>query len=164
MAHKRFTDVDKWDDPFFMELSNKYKLFWQLMLDKCDNAGIYKVNFKTAKFLIGEDFDYQETASIFKDRIIELSKEKWFIPKFIHFQYGELTEECHPHKPIIKILKNEDLMKYIEKDKGINTLRDTLKIRKDKIRQDNKGGMGEERFNPEVVKIIHQTAKKMIKD
>jgi len=39
---KRFTASEKWEDLWFSELSNKYKLFWIYLLDKCDNAGVWE--------------------------------------------------------------------------------------------------------------------------
>ena len=57
---KRFTDSTKWDDPFFADLSNDYKLLWIYILDKCDHAGIYKVNKKMAEFCLNTKFDWKE--------------------------------------------------------------------------------------------------------
>lgn len=111
----RFTDSRKWDDPWFRKLPCKYKAFFIFLLDKCNHAGIWKVDFESATFHIGEEFDHKETASIMAGRIIEL-KDKWFIPKFISFQYqvsgpDDLNPENRVHKSVIDLLTKEGAYK-----------------------------------------------------
>lgn len=117
---KRFTASDKWEDLWFSELTSEYKLFWIYILDKCDNAGVWEKNFKVANFLIGGTFNEKDTKEILKERILEFNGNKWFIPKFIEFQYGTLNENSNPHKAVI-----EKLTKYGLYEngvfKGINT-------------------------------------------
>ena len=89
-----------------------------------------------------------------------IEENKFFIPSFIDFQYGQLTESCKPHKPIIKELEKLELL-VIENGKGIVKLpkgygkgNDTLSIpyqkgintleEKEKEKeQETKGGLGE---------------------
>jgi hypothetical protein len=132
---KRFTDSEKWDDPFFADLPNKYKMFWLYVLDKCDHAGFYKVNLKMAAFILGEKYDPVEILCIFAGRIKELTPEKWFIPKFISFQYGDLNDESRVHKSVLKTLKKEGITK--ECLKGVDTLKDKDK-NKDKDKDKDK--------------------------
>jgi hypothetical protein len=101
---KRFTDTNKWKDSWYQDLPSKYKLFWNYILDECDNAGIWKPNLRLAQFQIGEPFEESEVRRIFADRINFTDKGYWFIPKFINFQYGDLSEACKPHIPVIKKL------------------------------------------------------------
>lgn len=107
---KRLTDSDKWDDPWFIELPAKYKLMWLMILDKCDHAGIYKVSSKSIKFNLDEDVDFDEVQRYFKDRILMFSQEKWFIPKFIIFQYGALNPSNNIHASVIRRLQGCGLM------------------------------------------------------
>lgn len=88
---KRFTDTGKWDDPWFAELSNEHKLIWIYLLDKCDMAGIWKVNKKMLEFCVGFSVDLEVFLKAATDRI-NVHKDKWLVKKFINFQYGELTE------------------------------------------------------------------------
>jgi hypothetical protein len=53
---KRFSDSEKWEDPFFTNLTNEYKLAWIYLLDKCDHAGFYKVNLKIMNFCLNYVF------------------------------------------------------------------------------------------------------------
>jgi hypothetical protein len=105
---KRFTATDKWDDPWFFGLNNTNKLFWLYLLDNCNHAGIWQVNIKLVEFRI-KDFVYEP--EVFKDRIFELSSEKWFIRKFVDFQYGELNKDNRAHQSVISILQKEGAYK-----------------------------------------------------
>ena len=108
---KRFTATEKWDDPFFCNLEAKYKLAWIYLLDKCDNAGIYDVNIKALSFFVGFDFNEDDLLSVFDGRIEKIKNgNKWFIPKFIEFQYGALRHECYPHRPVIEKLSKLGLL------------------------------------------------------
>ena len=101
---KRFTDSEKWEDPFFTELTNEYKLVWIYLLDKCDHAGFYKVNIKMLNFCLNSELTEGSILDKFNSRIKVLSPEKWFIPKFIVFQYGDLDDSSRFHKSILKTL------------------------------------------------------------
>lgn len=129
---KRFTDTEKWEDPWFRNLLSDYQRFWIYILDRCDNAGVWKVDFEAAEFYLKQDCKQEELLQVFKDRVVPFDNDsRWFIPKFISFQYGELTPTCHPHQPVLKLLKIYKLEGYL---KGINT----FKTRQDNIRQDKK--------------------------
>lgn len=129
---KRFTDTEKWEDPWFRNLLTEYQIFWVYILDKVDNAGVWKVDFELAEFCLKKSLNPKELLAVFKDRVVPFDNgERWFIPKFILFQYGELQPTCHPHQPIIKLLNKYNLQDYL---KGIST----FKTRQDNIRQDKK--------------------------
>jgi len=87
---KRFTDNGKWDDPWFAELPSKYKLFYLYLLDECDHAGVWKVNFRKAQFMVGESLEQSEVRRYMGDRIRIVDDAYWFVTKFIRFQYGSL--------------------------------------------------------------------------
>ena len=78
---KRFTDNEKWKDAWFMDLQSKYKLFWLYLLDECNHAGIWKVNFKVASFYIGDHLEYSEVVRVLRERITILDDNYWYIKK-----------------------------------------------------------------------------------
>lgn len=119
---KRFTDSRKWRDPFFRKLPTHLKLFWIYLLDECNHAGMWKVDFEMASFCIGIEIAEQEAVSAFNGRIKVIDSETWFVPKFIDFQYGKLSEDSKPHKSVIDELKKERVYKGYAK--GIDTLKD----------------------------------------
>lgn len=134
---KRFTDTDKWKDPWFRKLPFNYQRFWIYLLDSCDQSGVWQVDFELVEFFLRESFDMKETTQIFHERIhIFDDGKKWFIPKFISFQYGVLNDLCRPHAFVLKLLDKYKLKGYL---KGISTLKDKDKdIDKDKDK-DKKG-------------------------
>jgi len=105
---KRFTDNEKWKDAWFMDLPSKYKLFWLYLLDECNHAGIWKVNFKIAIFHIGENLEYSEVKRMLDLRIEVLNDEYWYIKKFIKYQYKadikELNTKNKAHESVLKLL------------------------------------------------------------
>ena len=101
---KRFTDSKKWDDDWFLELEPHYKLFWIYVLDKCDHAGFFKPNLKLASFCVGYQFNSSDTLKVFKGRIA-LRDCKWYLPKFVSFQYGELKATNNTHISILNKLR-----------------------------------------------------------
>lgn len=105
---KRFTATEKWQDPWFCDLNSTDKLFWIYLLDNCNHAGIWQVNWPLAKFHLGKNIS---DLSSFQNRIVQLSEEKWFIPKFIEFQYGVLNPDNRAHKSVIDILEKEGAYK-----------------------------------------------------
>ena len=107
----RFTDSEKWNDPWYCSLPPLYKLFWNYLCDNCNHGGIWKVNWSLVNFHIGQiEFDPVK----FDGRIKVLSKDKWFIEKSILFQQKinsleELNPENNAHCGILRILENEGL-------------------------------------------------------
>lgn len=144
---KRFTATEKWEDPWFCGLSATEQLFWVYLLDKCNHAGIWQVNWPLVKFHIA-GFAY--TAESFLGRITELSAEKWFIPKFIQFQYGTLNPTNRAHASVLAMLEKEGaykpLARSLQGDKDKDKEKDKDKV-KDKDK-DKEGGVGETKGVP----------------
>lgn len=106
---KRFTDTDKWKKPFLRGLDGPYKLLWFYILDDCDMAGIWQVDFEVARIRTGVDVNYESAIRLFGERVQPIDKFKWFIPDFINFQYGNLSENNRMHLSVIQILKKHNL-------------------------------------------------------
>lgn len=85
---KRFSDSEKWNDVWFSELDNNYKVIWIYLLDTCDNAGIFNLNIKQINFNCSTNISVEEFINLFQNRITQVSKDKWLINKFCSFQYG----------------------------------------------------------------------------
>jgi hypothetical protein len=110
---KRFTDTDKWKKPFIRGLEGPYKLFWFYLLDDCDHAGIWQVDFEVAQIRIGETLIQSKAIALFGDRIeIFDHNTKWFLKDFIFFQYGELTPKNRLHVSVINILTKLNVGPY----------------------------------------------------
>lgn len=108
---KRFTDTEKWKKPFLRNLKAPYKLLWFYILDECDHAGIWQVDFDVARLKIGERINEQEAIKSLGDKVVLIDGgEKWFIPSFIDFQYGKLAENNRAHTKAILALRKHGLI------------------------------------------------------
>ncbi len=100
---KRFTHVEKWDDPWFWELSPLAKLLWLFLCDHCDSAGVVDVSLKIASAKVGQTIQEKHLAEL-QSRLHTLENGKRLIRSFIRFQYGSLRPECKPHAAVIATL------------------------------------------------------------
>ena len=142
---KRFSDTEKWKKPFIRSLETRNKLLWVYILDECDHAGIWQVDFEIAEIKIGEKLDMHKAIAQFGNKIqIFDSGEKWFIPGFIDFQYGLLNPSNRVHSSVLTILEKYNLLGAIkgklhtsplqgakdkdkEKDKDMDMVQDKVK-------------------------------------
>ena len=114
---KRFTDTDKYKKPFIRGLKGAYKLLWDYLYHDCNHAGIWIVDFDIAQIYIGSDMPINKSDALKffntdEIRVIEFDNcSKWFIPSFIDFQYGTLTETNRAHNSVISILSKYGLYK-----------------------------------------------------
>jgi hypothetical protein len=108
---KRFTDSEKWKDPWFDELTNDQKLVWLYLLDNCDHAGLWKKNMRVLRFHTNTTFVEEEIISFLDSRIIEI-EDLWFIPRFITFQYGDNFQNSRQVnvKKVIELLTKYNLI------------------------------------------------------
>lgn len=109
---KRFTDTEKWEDEWFTELPNDYKVIWFYLLDTCDNAGIWKRNIKKLNYLCNTNVSAEDLLEVFNKRIQIVSDEKWFIKKFCIVQYGHdfLQSNNKAVKAAVKRLQVEGVL------------------------------------------------------
>ena len=107
---KRFIDTDMWSKKWIRLLDPKLKLCWVYLLSRCNHAGIYEVDLELASFQLGLELDEKEILNSFNGNIKPIDNDKWFIPKFIEFQYGPLNEKVNAHRSVINILKKYKLL------------------------------------------------------
>jgi len=86
---KRFTDTDKWRDPWFRKLSSGVKLAFLFIVDNCDNAGVWDADMELADFSIGMEIPWQKVRDALGDRMEVLKSGKWHLKKFVNFQFGK---------------------------------------------------------------------------
>lgn len=108
---KRFTDSDKWKDQFFQDMGGKIQLFYLYLLDNCDHAGVWKINFKHFEFCTGFAVTKNEAEKALGDRIVFINEEIALLPKFLKFQYGEMSSlKSKVRAGVINRLKFHDLL------------------------------------------------------
>ena len=145
---KRFVDTDLWQKQWFQELDAKSKLLVLYIFQNCDNAGVWNINYRLASFIIGESVTEKDIENINSKNLMfeKFEDDKIFVLDFIKFQYGTLSENCKPHKPIIEKLKKYNLFDRVSKgySKGINTLEEKEKEQEEeKEKDDNQSLYGE---------------------
>jgi len=57
---KRFTETNKWDDPWFQQLSPEHKCCWMYLCDRCDAAGVIDLNEGLSSYMIGGGVSWQD--------------------------------------------------------------------------------------------------------
>lgn len=168
---KRFTDTNKYRKKFFRSLPGAYKLLWDFLYHDCDNAGIWIVDFETAQIYVGKDMPiaYGEAEARFNNdevRVIPFdNNKKWFIPSFITFQYGKLSEKNRAHVNVINILQKFNLLTddlspitellkpLCQKAKGDKDMDKDMEMEKDKEKDKEKEKEEEKEKKPPIISM-----------
>ena len=107
---KRFTETNKWRDPWYRNLSSAAKQLWEYLRDNCDAIGLVEIDFSLTSADCGQNITQAHMAEL-GDRVQRVSEKKFFLTKFINFQYGELNPSCPPHRTIIKLVEAHNLVR-----------------------------------------------------
>lgn len=127
---KRFTETEKWRDPWFRKLSAGAKLAFIYIIENCDNAGVWSGDKELAEFQIGMAIQWDKVLPAFEDRVKVLPGGEWLLTKFVSFQFGQLSAECKPHLQVIRLIEKHRVSKGYPK--GINTLEEKKKEKRKK--------------------------------
>lgn len=120
----RFTDTNKWDDPWFAELKPLNKLFFMYLCDQCDAAGFLEINFRKISFDLSTDKQTIENSLKGLNGKIAFSKDGRFIfvVNFLKHQKNlPLNEKNRAHIGIIKciydkiqLFNNQDILRGLQ--------------------------------------------------
>jgi hypothetical protein len=150
---KRFTDTEKWRDPWFRRLKPEHKLAWDYICTNCDNAGVWVVDWDLFSYLSGATVEEKEVFDALEGRVADIGKGRWWIQKFIRFQFGELVDLSRVHQSVVRLLHQHGIHTlWIEYTKSIQRVADTPKdkdIAQDKDKDTGKGS-GENHLNGEM--------------
>lgn len=104
---KRFTDSKKWNDDWYLSLSNDYRVVWQWLLDNCSHAGLCKRSIGLVNIMCRTNLTEEDLIEKMEGRLI-IHNDYWFIPKFIKFQYSTLLSSKPAIIGVVKeLIKNE---------------------------------------------------------
>lgn len=137
---KRFTETGKWTDAWFRKLPPKIKLLWQYICDTCDAAGVFELDPEMASLQIGDAIE-ESDIEMLSSRLQKLPSGKTLIVNFIHFQYGELSVDCRPHKVVFEAIRKHKLQYPI--GYPINAVSDTAQEKEKDKDKDVERGAGE---------------------
>lgn len=137
---KRFTDTEKFKDPWYRRLDSKHKTLWEFLLASCDHAGIISIDLEFVDMVLNEKYADSVIQDFFSDRVIHIKGFKYFIPKFIQFQYGKLNPKSKVHSSVIDKLQREGINPItlsIEYEESNQTTKDKAKAKdKDKEKEE----------------------------
>lgn len=118
---KRFTDTNKWNDVWFSQLPNDYKIIWFYILDSCDNAGIWLSNIRNLNYFCNTNITEEDLIQTFSGKLTKLTNEKWIVNKFCTIQYGDNFLESK-NKAVLAAIKTLYALDLIKDVNGIATL------------------------------------------
>jgi hypothetical protein len=114
---KRFTETEKWRNPWFRKLTIAQKCIWLYVLDHCDHAGAIDLDVELATFQIGTKIKSEDIDAL-SGHLSKLPNGKLWVTGFIQFQYGKLSPECKPHVPVFAALSKHGIAPDLVKQNG----------------------------------------------
>jgi hypothetical protein len=156
---KRFTETEKWRDPWFRKLTPAQKLLWFYLLDNCDQSGVIDFDHEFAEFQIGIKSSAKDVAALSK-QLLKLPSGKLWLHKFVRYQYGKLSHDCKPHKPVFAALEKHGIsLEEVFKERlsmpiteGFQSLQDNTKT---KTKQEMEQEMEKEKANADAGEAIY---------
>jgi hypothetical protein len=107
---KRFTDTTKWKRPWFRNLNTEAKLLWVYLCDECDHAGIFLADFTLISFQLGFEVSLENLKLWLGDKVVQIAEDKFFIPSFLDFQYGQTDNKFRAKQSAYSLLANYNLL------------------------------------------------------
>lgn len=141
---KRFTETDKWKDPWFQSLKGSHKLIFIFLIENCNNAGFYEVNMPMMVLQTGLDIPTIEGALKGLERVIQGASGWLWIKNFLRHQKNESLNPVNPaHKQIIEYLKPQvgrfssvpDFVTWVAPYKGLLSPIGLVEV-KDKVKKE----------------------------
>lgn len=124
----RYTETDKWSDPWFQSLPHGAKLLFMYLCDRCNIAGFYEENVREACFQLGIEEKQYKGAIEALGRGVKRSDGWVWVKNFLkHQKNKELNPENAAHRGIIRNLRDQierfsgdpDFKKFIAPLKGL---------------------------------------------
>ena len=120
----RFTDTEKYEDPWFRALPAEMKAVWDFLCCRCNHAGIWKVDMELLNYFVKPKSPITEkeiltTMNNGKDRCKTLSSGKLWLTGFIEFQYkGGLNENNNAHRGVVQQLRKHHITQGLPRGWG----------------------------------------------
>lgn len=114
---KRQAETKIWSTQrWYRKMHPYHKLVWKYLIDCCDHAGIWKIDygqlvedtgiegFNLAQFIeaCNTDFDKETGERIFRERVLVVNKGILWITGFVRFQYENKDFQVNPEVQVIK--------------------------------------------------------------
>lgn len=104
---KRFVDTDRFQLPWYMELTTAMKLAYEYIWSRADISGVWIFNPRLGDFQVGAKVEWTKLQEILEKegRLQVLPGNRWWLTEFITFQCGKLSADCRPHQKVIELMK-----------------------------------------------------------
>ena len=160
---KRFTETEKWRDPWFRKLPPEHKLLWIYVLDNCDSSGVWDPDIELVAIFVGCPLErVSKGLANLSERVSILPCGKWHVRRFVEFQYGKLSPDCKPHQSVIKTMKRHGIELFSKEmnsknPKGLAKGMDTLEDKeKDKDKEKERQAGSRKPLLPEIPETLAQ--------
>lgn len=105
---KRFTDTDKWNDPWFRQLPGVEKLIFLYVIDRCNNAGFWEIDNDAIAWHTKVNANLIEGAWKGLGRGIKIVDGWAWVRRFLRHQKNEIINSNNPaHKQIIAQIEDQ---------------------------------------------------------
>lgn len=104
---KRFTDTTLHRKKWFRAAPLHIQSAYRIILAECDIAGVWDIDLEVLSVYSKGTVTLSELLKFInseKERLRLVDSDKLWVTGFVQFQYGNLVETCHPHRPVIKRL------------------------------------------------------------
>jgi hypothetical protein len=102
---RRFTETQKWDDPWFRSLPGAHKLAFLYLLDRCNNAGFWEEDLDGMAFHTKVEASSLQGALKGLERGIQAASGWYWVKNFLRHQKNDsLNPENPAHRQIIALL------------------------------------------------------------
>ena len=121
----RFTDKDKFRDKWYRNLTPKEKCMWEYFVSECNHAGILEFDLPMMSVFIGDTITQSDLDKFIQEgKVIQIDKDRLFIPKFVLFQQriqdlSELNPKNRCHKSIIEQLRRFNISPFEDANKPL---------------------------------------------
>ena len=129
---KRFIDTELFKQGWFRKLPPTLKSAWIYLITNCDHAGVYEPDLELMSFCVGSKITKDDIIKHLGDQISSINgRDKWFLHKFVKFQYGELNPNAPAHRGVLKVLEKYNLDVTVCKGLGNPsvTVQDKVKVK-----------------------------------
>lgn len=95
---KRFTNTDKWDDDWFLDLPPIMKCVWEYLRDNCDGGtGFMKISFTRMSRDIKGEVSRELFDSSFSERVHWFKADELWLPGYLFEQFKNLSPTNKAH-------------------------------------------------------------------
>lgn len=103
---KRYVETSRWDQAWFRKLGSEGRDIWNWLHDRCDSAGVWEIDFERFSFEVGFEVNMSRVREVFGNKIYDLGTGRLWLPRFISFQYSNMSSKNRAQLGIMKRVVN----------------------------------------------------------